>query len=1114
MVGFFETFLSSMKEKIVFIGFLVVFLTSSSVVAQDKLEYVKSIDPLIASIEHKENEEYQKAIEELDKIYEGDSLFFRVALSEKMSCYILLENYEKVKELGDKYWSFRHKLPTEFYLTYGSALDNLEEFDAAQNMYRSILKEYPTNYSIWYNYGVSLSLAKKYEEAFTAFQQTILINPRYDRVHLTLANLAFNEKQTTKGLMAMGMHLLLSVDKRNNFPQLRYGDYMSRTKYWNDEDFEGSSGFDFGGNNSFTAIDQLVHNYIALDKKYKAPTKMDFPLVKQLHLICSQLESMKVDEDDFWHKTYVSFYKDLLEDKQFEGFSYWISQFIENEKMSKVAKKKENDAIETYNWAVTTIDEKYNELDLEFIGYDIEKIERNRKYGYISILGDFEIIEGGNISGSFVSYTSEGRKKSEGAFNSNGEREGLWKFYYANGYLNEYNVFDNGVLTDTAAFYLENGLLSYEVSYKEGKIDGAVKVYNNGVLSRILPYSEGKMTEGLFQQFHPVETIDYSYTLKDGKAHGEYESYFASGELYRKGSYKEDELDGERLTYFRNGQLSTKENFVEGILEGEYISYYYNGKLEEEGSFKEGKKIGVWKSYYFEGGPKTIQEFGEDGKETGLETSYTEDGWKLSELVYKNGEIIAYKYFDKEGNVLSEDKRKGGDFYFKAYNEYGILIREGVYGKKDANGLWKYYYANSGVLKEEKSFKDGVSTGTYKKYFLNGDLETTYEYNEEGNYDGYFQEYFRNGKFYRQGYLNNGETDGPWQNYYRDGSLSKSSFYINGELEGFVRYYSVSNLPKSAEFYEEDLHLFTVYYDTSGVPFDTVYKTPGKRVFELRFCQDCPLFMSVEILNNRYHGVQKFYYPNDKLYSTGNYFNGNRHGEWIGYHENGKVKYKGSYEHGNKVGKWEYFYENGEMSEKMNYENDEIHGERISYDENGAVDFKANYFFGKMHGTAYYYIGGKNDHQREYYYDDLVEYSYTKNGKQVVVPVEKETATIEVYWNNGKLARKFDMKNGWYEGKYEKYFMSGKPAGEYTYQKGWQEGKNVLYYENGKVKEEYMYENGLVEGEALLYYSSGQLKEKRVYKLGELHGKVEKFDEKGNLLKVLYYYDNELVGIE
>lgn len=223
-------------------------LLNNPIFAQVKVHYEDSWESIVKGYKYKQNGDYEQALTEYEKVHEGDTNFFKYALPEKMSVYALLENYDKVKELGDEYWYFRHKLPTEFYLSYGTALDKLEMYGEAQSIYRQLLKEFPLNYSLCYNYGVSLKLEEKYEKAWDVFQKTIEINPLYDRVHLQVADLALRQKQTARGLMALNMYLTLATENRNTLSTLGYANSISNSKYWNDEDYEEIKGVDLGRN--------------------------------------------------------------------------------------------------------------------------------------------------------------------------------------------------------------------------------------------------------------------------------------------------------------------------------------------------------------------------------------------------------------------------------------------------------------------------------------------------------------------------------------------------------------------------------------------------------------------------------------------------------------------------------------------------------------------------------------------------------------------------------------------------------------------------------------------------------------------------------------------------
>lgn len=1079
--------------------------------AQEKLEYEKSIDPLLKGEEYQNNGEFEKALEQFNKVHEGDSLFFEYALHMKMSCLVQLERYEDVKKVGDKYWYFRHDLPTEFYLSYGTALDKLEEYDKAQEMYQSILEEFPINHSLWYNYGVSLSLAGKNQEAYETFKKTVAINPFYDRVHLALATMAVNEQQTTKALMALGMYMWLSVDKRNNFQQLRYGNYLASSKYWTDEDFEGSKNVDLGSNSDYSSIDQIVHNYVGLRSKYKTPSKLDFAFINQCHIIFTQLQEVNGDKDDFWYDTYADFFSKMLEEKQFAGYSYLISNYVENEKTAKIVKKKKKDALEFFDWGKTNLDEIKRTVDLGFIGFGKTKVSRNEKSHLIEILGDYELSS--KLVGDITVISANGRKSAIGSYNENGNKDGEWKYYYPNGYLKEIAVLDDGVPVDTNYSYHDNGLLRLKIPYVDGKIHGDVLFYRNGILYRTLPYTAGEMKEGEFKEYHSIGTIDYSYTLKEGKSNGPFKSYFDSGELYREGSFSEGNLEGERTTYYRSGAISVKENYQEDLNQGKYLSYFQDGQLEAEGSFDEGNKVGKWVYYFRNGNKRKVQNFDENGKENGLEETFTKNGWKLSEHTFNKGVVDSYVFYSKDGDVISEGSRKGGELVYKSFFKNGNISAEGVYNRKGKNGEWNYYDFN-GTLQTTTKYEDDVSKGTYKKYFVNGNVEIEYEYNDEGDSEGYYQNYYRNGNLYRQGFLKDGNMDGPWRDYHRNSELYQEYFYSDDQKEGFKNEYAKNGKPIASIYYKNGLKKFKIYYDTAGVAFDTIYEVPGKRKIELRRCEECPVFMVVDILNNNYHGKQVFTFPNGKLSAEGEVFNNRKNGLWKTYHPNGELSSEGVYKYGDKDGLWKYYNVYGTITAEVNYKNGKRHGKRKTFDENGNVDFEANYSFGDMHGEAIYYVGSKIDHKREYNYGYIVSYSYTKNGKEVNNEMKNETAEVQIFWDNGKLAREFSIERGWFQGPYKTYYPNGQLENEQTYVNDRREGDYKLYYKNGKLKTEANYIDGEINGEYLVYYPSGELKEKNNYFYGELEGWTYYYNKDGSLNMKVYYINGNVIQIE
>lgn len=1103
------------KSKIIIaVSIIVAFAFNLSVYGQERISYSPSIEVLLKGEEHFNNGEYDLAIKEFDKVWEGDSLFFRYAVYMKMNALNSMEEYQKTKDIGDKYWYFRHDLPTEFYLAYGAALDNLEEYDNAQKMYISILEEYPMNYSLWYNLGVSYSLSGNKEKAYETYKKTIEVNPFYDRVHLAMAGLAFEEQQTSKGLMAVGMYLITSATKRNNFMQLQYGDYMAKTKYWNDSGFAGSNNLDLDGNKMYSAIDQLVHNYVALQKKYKIPSKIDFPLIKQLYLIASQLKERKVDEDDYWYNIYGKYLVSLLDNGHFEGFTYLLANYVENESIQKRVSRGKKALNEAYQWSLKHLEEVGQEVDLSFMGYDKVNVIRGGRFYYIEILGDFEITNNGtNIVGDVKYFNSEGRKIAEGKFDSDGEKDGIWKYYHTNGRLKEVENITNGVITDTSYVYQTNGLLNFKVPYKNGEVEGLATIYRNGAIWRTIPFEKGDVGTGRLTDYHPIGTVDMTYTVENGKANGPFVSKYDSGQTYREGHFVDDELHGERLTYFKSGEISYKENFVNGKREGEYISYYRNGDIESKGQYKADNIVGTWEYFYRNGNKRSTHNFDDKGKENGLVIDYTEEGWKLSEHTYSSGVVNAYKFFDKEGNILSEGTRKGGSLDYKSYYDNGVLSGEGQFNRDGRHGEWKFYRYN-GSLEKIENYKSGLKVGNYTTYYQNGNVDIKYNYDESGNSEGYYEEYYRTGNLYRQGFLRNDKKDGPWKDYYRNGSVYSSEFISAGNYQGFSTIYNIDKTPRHSEYYVDDLRIFTIYYDTAGVALDTIFDSPGKRTIELRRCAECPIYMKADLINNVYHGKQVFLYPDGTIESEGEMFNNRKHGVWKGYHLNGQLMYEGEYIDGRAHGEWKNYNDKGVMTRKSNYLYGDLHGEYQTFEDNGAIRFKANYYFDHIHGDAIYYLEGKQDLKRNYKHGYVNSITFLdSNGKEVTVETKDETVDIVTYWKNGNKAREYATKNGWFEGVYSKYYEDGQIKEQSTYENDLKTGDYKEWYKNGQQRVEAKYKDGELIGEYIIYYQSGKKQKVSNYVHGRLDGEQIEYNEDGSINRVVVYRNDNVISI-
>ena len=80
------------------------------------------------------------------------------------------------------------------------------------------------------------------------------------------------------------------------------------------------------------------------------------------------------------------------------------------------------------------------------------------------------------------------------------------------------------------------------------------------------------------------------------------------------------------------------------------FSLYDDRKKKEEGSLKDGKMISKTEWEWYSNGQKKFEGISKDGKRNGLWTNWDENGKKLKEETYTDGELISQECWDEDGN--------------------------------------------------------------------------------------------------------------------------------------------------------------------------------------------------------------------------------------------------------------------------------------------------------------------------------------------------------------------------------------------------------------------------------------------------------------------------------
>ena len=468
-----------------------------------------------------------------------------------------------------------------------------------------------------------------------------------------------------------------------------------------------------------------------------------------------------------------------------------------------------------------------------------------------------------NPNGKNIFYYENGKISSEGNF-KNGKPEGLWKTYFETGELKSIGNRKNSLLDSVWNFYNKEGVLLKAINYKNDVFEGVTKNYN---------------TEGFL-----VKTENFIAGKKEGFTY----TFFENGNIKSKTNYINNKKEGLAFEYNLEGtpvRISRYENdFIRttdvinqvdknGLKQGKYMEFYEGlDQVKWEGEYLNDLKNGYFREYSKKGillsttkySLGEVVENAEELQNLEIRTTYYANGIISSLNSYRDGVLEGVsKNYDSSGAVNNAKIYRNG----KLLSE-GIIDDEGI-----KQGFWKEYFLETGKVKAEGEFKEGARFGEWKFYFETGEIEQTGKYTLGGLEQGKWKWYYKNGKLLREEDFRRGKEDGYLYEYDLEGNIITQGEYIDGYQEG---------------------NWIVNYGD---------YREEGKYSGGLK------------------NGIWKQYYTNyEVLAFEGAYAVGTPEGKHTYYHQNGNRKLQGKYEGGVKDKIWTRYNPDGSVLVRIYYE--------------------------------------------------------------------------------------------------------------------------------------------------------------------------------------------------
>lgn len=1052
--------------------------SNSNELQESSNELLRADDVFEELVELYKKDSLKDAIAVVDKIDRNDTSYVD-ALMKKAALLLTDEQYKKAIEIDNIGLSIQDDRTNHqfFYINKAESYKGLKEYDKALAVYDEGLKKFPLCIKfIMYKGEVNLA-AKRTEEAERLFFEALELNPLDYEPHLKLGVLAAEQGRTVEAIMAFEMSLICAPYSQYSINIIRSLEQLESKSYKKKLELDEESTL-------FKSEQLLLESKAAYNSKYKIRAKKlaKYGLVRQSQLLYEKMIYKKAEENQ-WMQFYVKYYKSLYKTDHYVPFNFILYSNLAS--MQKYITKYSSD-IKIFN--VWTFDKLSVEEDK--ISYKGEKLSQWFDNNRIIALGNKTSGIEPKLNGKWYFFNEEGLLMAEGDYN-NGEKAGLWKWYNDAGKVKtsvEFNKSDdkrNGVYT---SYYL-NGSKYEKSSYVDDKVEGKVIYYYSTDTKSTEETWKNDEQDGIKTRYHLNGQKKVEYTLSEGKRVGEYVSYYENGQVFEKYMSNEDGVRaGDYKAFFDNGKPKVVGQYEEGYKKGEWKWYYKSGKLESECVYSEKKKNGTEKTYY-ENGVLSEESTFEGGKKNGLSKSFDEDGKIANEYEIKKGLIYIHKAYNKKGEVISEQKAKGGTIGMIYFHSNGAKRSEGKLVDGERDGEWKFYYRN-GELKDTENYKDGLLDGELRTYYKNGHVKIKQFY-VDGSREKQYLKYNIQGNIIVDGWYDDDNAVGYWKFYNDLGNLTSNDYYLYDSKKGVQQTFDLEGNLYNEDYYQNNILYKTDFYAKDSSVIKTVTYDFGSGTFRTYF-NNGNLKAECEKVNNQLQGKMTWYHPNGKVDGTCKFVDDEREGEMVVYYDSGKLRYKGVYSKGLRQGIWKWYYENGQLQTQIIYKDGEREGECIWYRDNGVLDVKSNYKNGEKNGESFVYEPTKGEVMYKKYYTngDLDSYTYKKDGKYVTpIILKNETGKVVAYYNNGQKSI------------------------ERTFTKGLGEGEMIYYYPNGQLWFKGVLESDEYVGERLKYHPNGKIKKRLNYVLGSLNGVVTTYDINGNKIKEESYVLGNKQGV-
>lgn len=562
------------------------------------------------------------------------------------------------------------------------------------------------------------------------------------------------------------------------------------------------------------------------------------------------------------------------------------------------------------------------QMDGHFTNLEKETLHRTINWynsnGVISITRNYK---NGKLHGEFINYLKDGSVFSKGSYKDGVPYEGSINDLCGNPVF--YSNYKEGVKLSETVFYKDSNLKAREIFFSEkpNRYNAYYPLFevsydkNNKLIDTLYYIKKSHMIDrGIKVNFYiddaQASAIKIKETYKDSRLDGETIIYHKNGEIWLKGTYKDNK---KYHGYFMGNAIQTQ--FENGIQVGDMIKYdkYFN--IISTLSYKNGKPYnGVLKKF------QKIVTYS-NGELIEKKEFYDYKHQNIKKISTFNGEKINIEWYDKQGKLLGtgitqndipldgmhidynniriykDGKKNGIEKEFKTADRE-ILSTKTLY--QNDSIVWvksrmpfkdEFFHCDykdelpfSGIefrYSTETHYKDGkkIKRVSYRKNHKTDKLAINFItfYDPKAKYTTVIKEiFYKNGKEYSLTYKNGMPYSGTlWR------GVDRLETYKNGKREGLYRVYDGDKIIEEGNHVNDKIQGMVHYTPVARNSF--MSDTPTSCNFDKSKPMDGTVSRSREITtykDGKKHGVHtSYYYANGFTVKKVNYKNGIKEGK-------------------------------------------------------------------------------------------------------------------------------------------------------------------------------------------------------------------------------------------